>query len=98
MLVAFVRADFLESLKNDPTLMFQMANGKRPALYDDAEIASERQAAAWNNGSNIDPDSAGHAGYDRKKRKTAQAAATARNEGVRSNFSKKGIGDGALES
>ena len=47
---------------------------------------------------NIDPDSAGHAGYDRKKRKMAQAAATARNEGVRSNFSKRGIGDGALES
>ena len=40
--MAFVRADFLESLKKYPALMSQMANGKRPALYDDAEIASER--------------------------------------------------------
>ena len=45
---------------------------------------------------NIDPDSAGHASYDHKKRKTSVAAATARNEGVRSNFSKRGIGDGEL--
>ena len=65
-----------------------------------SSATSERaeEAAAWNNGENVDPNSVGQVAYDTKKRKISASAATARNEGVRKNSSNKGISDGALES
>ena len=67
------------------------------ALQRDASERAE-EAAAWNNGENVGPNSVGQVAYDTKKPKISTSAATARNEGVRKNSSNKGISDGALES
>ena len=95
MLSMSVRADFLETLKNDPSLAFTMATSSRADMYDDAELQSETQASRWADGSCNDPRSEGWQAYDAKKQKVALKAATARDEGVRRNFKGKGIGASA---
>jgi len=96
LIQSFIRADFLESLQNDPTLGLAIGGSKRPAKYDGVELKTEKKAEEWNDGKSVDPDSVGQLEYYGGKEATALKAATARNEQVRSNFKGKGIGAGAL--